>query len=51
MVSEKEPTKGDVDAIIVARGDSSSDTASGKNGVAVQDEPRRPMATKRALIP
>jgi hypothetical protein len=50
MVSEKERTKGDVDAIIVARGDSSSDTASGENGVAVQDEPRRPMATKRALI-
>jgi hypothetical protein len=49
MASEKEPTKGDVDTIVVAR-DANSDTASGENGVAAQEEPRRPMATKRALI-
>jgi hypothetical protein len=49
MASEKEPTKGDVDTIVVAR-DANSDTASAENGVSAQEEPRRPMATKRALI-
>jgi hypothetical protein len=49
MASEKEPTKADVNAIVVAR-DANSDTASAENGINPEEEPRRPMATKRALI-
>jgi hypothetical protein len=49
MASEKEPTKTDVDAIVVAR-DVNSDTASAENGLTPEEESRKPMATKRALI-
>jgi hypothetical protein len=48
--NEKEPTKADIDTIEVARVDSDSDIASAENGQTAQEEPRRPMATKRALI-
>ena len=46
MTTEKEETK--TDTISVARID--SDLASAENGSHEQPEPRRPMATKRALI-
>jgi hypothetical protein len=50
MASERETSKGDVDAIVVARVDSSSDLALGHDGEKAEEELRRPMATKRALI-
>lgn len=46
MSTEKEETK--TDTISVARVD--SDLASAENGQSAEPEPRRPMATKRALI-
>lgn len=50
MSNEKETSKSAIDAIEVARVDSDSDVASAENGQNAQEEPRRPMATKRALI-
>jgi hypothetical protein len=50
MANEKEPTKGDVDAIAVVRTDSTSDITPVHDGEKAQEELRKPMATKRALI-
>jgi hypothetical protein len=50
MSAEKDLVKRDVDAIAVVRTDSQSDNVSGNNIEETKEEPRRPMATKRALI-
>ncbi|KAH8708507.1 autophagy-related protein 22-like protein [Phaeosphaeriaceae sp. PMI808] len=50
MTTEKEILKTDIGTITVAQADSSSEAVSSDHGEAAQDEDRKPMARKRALI-
>lgn len=50
MSDEKEISKSDVEAVAVIRADSNSDMASAEDGTIPQQEGKKPMATKRALI-
>jgi hypothetical protein len=50
MANEKELTKDSIDAIDIIRADSKSDDVSGANVEKAQEEKKKPMATKRALI-